>query len=50
MTRCESQVASIIVSKLNDGAKYEGYWEEDKQHGQGLETWPDGARYEGQYV
>jgi len=33
-----------------DGAKYEGYWEEDKQHGDGLETWPDGAKYEGQYV
>ena len=33
-----------------DGAKYEGNWEEDKQHGQGLETWPDGARYDGSYV
>ena len=26
-----------------DGAKYEGYWVDDKQHGQGKEEWPDGA-------
>ena len=24
-------------------------WENDKQHGQGVETWPDGAIYEGEY-
>ena len=32
-----------------DGAKYVGDWEEDKQHGIGNETWPDGAVYEGKY-
>lgn len=30
-----------------DGAKYEGTWFEDKQHGHGVETWPDSAKYEG---
>lgn len=24
-------------------------WENDKQHGRGVENWPDGAKYEGQY-
>jgi hypothetical protein len=33
-----------------DGAKYEGDWRDDKQDGHGVETWPDGARYEGNYV
>ena len=26
-----------------------GQWEEDRQHGDGMEVWPDGAKYEGQY-
>ena len=25
-------------------------WKNDKQEGKGIETWPDGARYEGDYV
>ena len=47
-----------------DGSKYDGQWEEDKQHGQGrrmankfcglkvlgTEIWPDGAKYMGCYV
>ena len=33
-----------------DGAIYEGSWKEDKQHGHGVETWPDEARYEGAYI
>ena len=33
-----------------DGARYEGHWKEDKQHGEGLESWPDGASYHGDYV
>ena len=32
-----------------NGAKYKGQWKEDKQHGYGVETWPDGAKYEGMY-
>lgn len=24
-------------------------WENDKQHGDGIENWPDNARYDGQY-
>lgn len=30
-----------------DGARYEGNWCQDKQHGFGQEIWPDGAKYEG---
>jgi hypothetical protein len=26
-----------------DGARYEGDWKDDKQHGYGIESWPDGA-------
>ena len=33
-----------------DGAKYLGEWKEDKQHGKGIESWPDGAVYEGHYL
>jgi hypothetical protein len=25
-------------------------WKEDKQHGHGKESWPDGATYEGDYI
>ena len=28
------------------GARYEGEWKQDLQHGQGVEVWPDGAKYE----
>ena len=31
------------------GAKYEGDWKEDKQHGKGVETWTDEAVYKGEY-
>ena len=27
-----------------------GEWKDDKQHGKGIETWPDGAKYEGSYA
>ena len=33
-----------------DGAIFEGSWSNDKQHGYGVESWPDGARYEGAFV
>jgi hypothetical protein len=33
----------------SNGTKYEGMWLEDLQHGQGLETWPDGSSYQGNY-
>ena len=26
-------------------AYYEGQWVDDKQHGIGMEEWPDGAKY-----
>jgi hypothetical protein len=32
-----------------DGARYTGDWLDDKQSGDGMETWPDGAVYEGKY-
>lgn len=31
------------------GAKYVGDWLEDRQHGFGVETWPDFAEYEGNF-
>ena len=33
-----------------DRAKYYGYWHEDEHHGDGVETWPNGDKYEGKYV
>lgn len=32
--------------KIIGGARYEGEWKNDLQHGQGVEVWPDGAKYE----
>ena len=32
-----------------NGAKYVGHWENDLQHGSGVESWPDGSRYDGEY-
>ena len=29
--------------------RYIGKWLDDKQHGYGVEEWPDGAKYEGAY-
>ena len=29
-----------------DGKMYEGYWEKNKMHGQGILIWRDGKRYE----
>lgn len=28
-------------------SKYKGQWKGEMRHGQGVQTWPDGARYEG---
>jgi len=30
-----------------NGSKYDGQWVDDKQDGNGVETWPDGAKYSG---
>jgi len=32
-----------------NGARYEGYWKDDLQHGYGKEIWTDNSRYEGEY-
>ena len=32
-----------------NGAKYEGFWKDDLQEGQGTEIWADGSKYEGNY-
>ena len=29
--------------------RYIGKWFDDRQHGCGVEEWPDGAKYEGEY-
>lgn len=31
------------------GDRYIGKWFDDRQHGYGVEEWPDGAKYEGEY-
>lgn len=33
-----------------NGARYEGQWKDDLQHGYGIETWNDGSKYEGNYL
>ena len=31
------------------GARYEGGWKDDQQHGYGVEEWVEGAKYSGDY-
>ena len=31
------------------GKKYEGEWKDDKKHGQGTETYPNGSKYVGEF-
>ena len=33
----------------SDDARYEGGWQDDQQHGFGVEDWVEGARFEGEY-
>jgi hypothetical protein len=33
-----------------NGAKYDGQWSDDLQHGKGTETWADGSCYQGDYA
>lgn len=40
------------IFTYQNGATYEGSWlvgEEEVRHGYGVQIWPDGARYEGQW-
>ncbi len=32
-----------------DGTTYAGMWKDAQYHGQGVHTFPDGMRYEGEY-
>ncbi len=34
----------------SDGKEYEGFWRRDRMNGKGNFLWPDGCRYEGEYV
>jgi hypothetical protein len=31
------------------GWTYDGEWKEDKKHGRGVHTWPDGNKYDGEF-
>lgn len=33
-----------------NGAKYEGNWKDNVQHGFGIENWNDNSKFEGHYV
>jgi len=35
------------IYEYADGSKYIGEWVEDKKEGKGVETWPNGDRFEG---
>ena len=35
--------------KLANGSEYTGEWFDNKFHGKGTQTWPDGRRYEGDF-
>ncbi|MGE3647952.1 MAG: hypothetical protein AB7G10_06425, partial [Reyranellaceae bacterium] len=34
---------------ISDGATYDGAWVDGKRHGRGLQIWPNGERYEGEW-
>ena len=35
----------LVTHNWPDGAKYEGYWKNDYQHGKGIEVKEDGSSY-----
>lgn len=42
-SRCEKRAPHQFES----GATYEGEWLDNMRHGNGVQIWPDGARYDG---
>ena len=36
--------------KFKSGAVYDGEWVGNMRDGYGIQTWPDGAKYEGNYI
>jgi hypothetical protein len=38
------------IFRHRDGTTYQGQFENDLQHGFGLEGWPDRSRFKGQFV
>ena len=48
MNRSTSNL-DLGVYKLVDGARYEGYWNDDKIHWRGVYMHTDGAKYEGEW-
>ena len=39
-----------ILQYYTKHTTYEGEFKEDKPHGNGIETWPDGGRFVGEYL
>ena len=37
-------------TSFNSGGSYTGYWENDLQHGKGIEKWQDDSYYEGEFL
>ena len=51
---CSHVDVRLLPPKYNFGHHqkfgHSGQWKNDKQDGEGLEEWPDGAKYKGQYL
>lgn len=40
----------LIQNLISDGTVYDGMWAEGKMHGKGLFLYPNGNKYEGEFV
>ena len=52
MSKLRTAVRALIEIVRPDnrhGSKYVGEWKDDKRHGQGTKTYPDGGKYIGEW-
>ncbi|GHU27050.1 hypothetical protein FACS1894152_2990 [Bacilli bacterium] len=47
--RCGMRDGNGIMQNKNDGSTYKGQWENDKTHGHGIVSWPDGEQFIGDF-
>lgn len=40
----------LVYIVWQNGEKYEGYYKQDKRHGEGTYIWPSGATFQGNFI
>jgi hypothetical protein len=42
-------INAVSKMKLEGNIEYEGEWKNESKHGMGVQKWPNGAKYEGEW-